>query len=72
MFKVNNRNSRKRYEIFSKLTTQTPKQQHWHLSWLDVFFFLNITYSLGARDGFIQPFSTKGLTALVCKSGKMD
>ena len=28
--------------------------------------------SLRARDGFIQPIFTKGLTASVCKSDKMD
>ena len=29
-------------------------------------------YSLRARDRFIQPIFTKGLTTLVCKSDKMD
>ena len=28
--------------------------------------------TLGARDGFIQPIFTKGLTALVCKSDIID
>ena len=31
LFKVNNRNTRARCEICSKLTTKTPKRRHWHL-----------------------------------------
>ena len=27
-FKVNNKNTGKRYDIFSKLTTKTPEQRH--------------------------------------------
>ena len=30
MFKVNNRNTRTRCEICSKLTINTPEQRHWH------------------------------------------
>ena len=30
MFKVNNRSTRTRSEIFSKLTINTPEQRHWH------------------------------------------
>ena len=29
MFKVNNRNTRTRYEIFSKLATNTPERRKW-------------------------------------------
>ena len=32
LFKVNNINTRKRYEICSKLTTKTQEQHHWHCS----------------------------------------
>ena len=35
MFKVNNKNTGKRYEIFSKLTVKTPEQLQWRRS--DVF-----------------------------------
>ena len=30
LFKVNNRNTRKRCEICSKLTIKTPERRHWH------------------------------------------
>ena len=29
MFKVNNRNTRRRREIYSKLTIKTPEQRYW-------------------------------------------
>ena len=32
LFKVNNRNIRKRYEIYPKLTIKRPKQPHWYHS----------------------------------------
>ena len=32
LFKVNNRNTRKKCEIFSKLTIKTPEQLHWRRS----------------------------------------
>ena len=32
MFKVNNKNTGKRYEIFSKLTVKTPEQLQWRRS----------------------------------------
>ena len=35
LFKLNNRNARKRYEICSKLTITTPEPRHWRRS--DVF-----------------------------------
>ena len=38
MFKVNNRNTRTRCEICSKLTIKTPERRHWHHS---VVFIVN-------------------------------
>ena len=35
------------------------------------FLFIDFSFSLGARDGFIQPIFAKGLTPSVCKSDKM-
>ena len=32
MFKVNNRNTRKRCELCSKLTVKTPERRHWRHS----------------------------------------
>ena len=45
MFKVNNRNTRTRCEICSKLTTKTPKRRQWrHISHFVVLFLL-LTFS---------------------------
>ena len=41
MLKVQNRNSRTRWEISLKLTIKTPERRHW--PWSDVFIF-NFTY----------------------------
>ena len=41
MFKVNNRNTRIRYEICSKLTIKTPERRHWRHSGV---FIVNLTY----------------------------
>ena len=38
LLKVNNRNTRKRYKLCSKLTIKTPEQRHWHRSGV---FFVN-------------------------------
>ena len=43
MFKVNNRNSRTKYEIFSKLTIKTPEQRHWRRSGVFIFNFERIS-----------------------------
>ena len=39
MFKVNNRNTKTRYEISSKLTIKTPEQYHWRRSGLFIVNF---------------------------------
>ena len=41
MFKVNNRNTRTRYEICSKLTIKTPERRHWRRSGV---FFVNFEH----------------------------
>ena len=52
MFKVNNRNTRTKYEICSKLTIKTPEPRHWRLVFLFfsfvplLFLFLVLLYSL--------------------------
>ena len=44
MFKVNNRNTRTRREICSKLTTKTPKQRKWRRSGVFIVNFEHISY----------------------------
>ena len=39
MFKVNNRKTRTRYEICSKLTIKTPEQCQWHCSGVSIVNF---------------------------------
>ena len=41
MFKVNNRNTRARCEIYLKLTRKTPERRHWHRSGV---FIVNFEY----------------------------
>ena len=64
MFKVNNRNTRTRYEICSKLTIKTPEQRHWrrsgivnfkHISHL-VLAFLVLTLSRQMPGGYRTSF----------------
>ena len=43
-FKVNNRNTRKKCEICSKLTIKTPKRRHWHRSGVFVVNFEHISH----------------------------
>ena len=49
MFKVNNGNTRTKYEICSKLTIKTPEPRHWRLVFLFfsfvplVFLFFSVT-----------------------------
>ena len=43
MFKVNNKNTRTRYEICSELTIKTPEQHHWRCSGI---FIVNFEYIL--------------------------
>ena len=33
LFKANNKTTRGRYEIYSKLTIKTPEQRHWRRPW---------------------------------------
>ena len=46
MFKVNNRNTRTRYEICSKLTIKTPEGRHWNTPLLRKYIwpFYNIMH----------------------------
>ena len=41
MFKVSNRNTRSRCEVYSKLTIKTPERRHWRRSSV---FILNFEY----------------------------
>ena len=43
LFKVINRNNRRRYDICSKLKIKTPEQQHWHRSGVFIFNFEQIS-----------------------------
>ena len=42
MFKVNNRNTRTRCEICSKVTIKTPERRHWRCSGVSIVNFENI------------------------------
>ena len=44
LFKVNNRNIRKRYDICSKLTIKTPERRHWRRSGVFIVNFEHISY----------------------------
>ena len=44
LFKVNNRNTRKRCEIFSKLTIKTPERRRWRRSGVFIINFENISH----------------------------
>ena len=44
MFKVNNRNTRTRCEICSKLTMKTPEQRYWHHSGVFIVNFDHISH----------------------------
>ena len=44
LFKVNNRNTRKRCDICSKLTIKTPEQRHWRRSDVFIVNFERISY----------------------------
>ena len=44
LFKVNNRNTRKRCEIYLKLTIKTSQQCHWHRSGVFIVNFEHISY----------------------------
>ena len=51
MFKVNNRNTRIRCKICSKLTIKTPKRRHWRLSGV---FIINFKHILNIFVNFKQ------------------
>ena len=44
LLKVNNRSTRIRCDICSKLTTQTPKEHQWHCSGVPIVNFEHISY----------------------------
>ena len=44
LFKVNNRNTRKRWEISSKLTIKTPERHHWRRSGFFIVHFEHISH----------------------------
>ena len=44
MFKVNNRNTRIRFEISSKLTIKIPERRHWHRSGIFIINFKHISH----------------------------
>ena len=44
MFKVNNRNTRTRYEIYSKLTVKTPERRQWYCSGVFIVNFEHISH----------------------------
>ena len=44
LFKVNNRNTRKRCKICSKLTINTPERRHWHCSDIFIVNFEHISH----------------------------
>ena len=44
LFKVNNRNTRKRCEIFSKFTIKTPERRQWRRSGVFIVNFENISH----------------------------
>ena len=44
MFKVNNRNTRTRYENCSKLTIKIPERRHWHRSDVCIVNFGHISH----------------------------
>ena len=44
MFKVNNRNTRTKCEIYSKLTIKTPERSHWRRSGVSIVNFEDILH----------------------------
>ena len=46
MFKVNNRNTRRRCEICLKLTIKTPERRHWRRSGVFIVNFKHISHLL--------------------------
>ena len=50
LFKFNHRYSRKRCEIYSKLTIKAPERRHWHISHL-FLMFLSLTLNKSVLAG---------------------
>ena len=44
LFKLNNRNTKIRCEIYSKLTIKTPERRHWHRSGVFIANFEHISH----------------------------
>ena len=64
VFKVNNRNTRTRYELYSKLTIKTPKRRQWHRSGVFINIFehiphLVIVFILFLNAGWVVPKKTQ-------------
>ena len=79
LFKVNNKNTRKRCEIYSKLTIKTPEWRHWRASaafWQlnpvhkkELWFFLSkISFSIYESDGVIFLFGSIFCHVSICYS----
>ena len=51
MFEVNNRNTRIRWEICSKLTIKIPEQRHWRCS---IVFIVNFKYFTSCSGSLVQ------------------
>ena len=54
MIEVNNRNTRTRCEICSRLTIQTPEQRHWRRSGVFIVNYEHITFSSVSIVNFEQ------------------
>ena len=59
MFKVNNRNTRTRCEICSKLTIKTPKRRHWAFQMKNLVQYFTITYRINHRRYSIKKLFLK-------------
>ena len=65
MFKVNNRNTRKRCQIYSKFTIKTPERCQWHRSGVFIvnfehishlaLVFLLLTLTISLQAGLVFP-----------------
>ena len=79
LFKVNNRNTRKSGEIFSKLTIKTPEWRQWRRSALFIFNFEHISHfflvsrllTLKKYMFARQVFSRPGISSFVLNETKV-
>ena len=67
MFKVNNKNTRARCEIRSKLTIKTPERHHWHISGV---FIVNFVHTSHLAQ--LTIFKKTCLAQLFCKNSNQD